>query len=138
MLSANEACYWRILTRMRRANLTTVKVSSFLCYDTVQTGGCIPTFRRKMLPASSGVSGGVRSYSNDGCTVFSRNFGTDVSDSTLYTLLPTVQNSDYSDLCKVCVTVLFVFLTNVQTARLQIQMYVFIIKNFCYFIRYWG
>ena len=123
---------------MRSENLTTMKVYSFLGHDTVQTGGCIPTFRRKMLPVSSGVSGSVRSCSNDGCTMFSRKFGTDVPDSTVYTLLPTVQSSDYFDLCNVGVMVLFIFLANVQTARLQIQIYVFITINVFCFMRYWG
>ena len=91
-----------------------------------------------MLPVSSGVSGSIRSYSNDECTVLSRKFGTDVPDSTVYTLLPTVQNSDYFDLCNVGVMVLFLFLPNVQTARLQIQIYMFIKINVCYFIRYYG
>jgi hypothetical protein len=91
-----------------------------------------------MLPVSSGVSGNVRSYSNDGCTMFSRKFGTDVPDGTVYTLLPTVQNSDYFDLCNVGVVVLFIFLADVQTATLQIQIYMFITIFFCYFMRYWG
>jgi hypothetical protein len=66
--------------------------------------------------------------------MFSRKFGTDVPDSTVYTLLPTVQNSDSFDLCNVGVMVLFVFLANVQTARLQIQIYMFIAINVCYFM----
>jgi len=113
-------------------------VYSFLGYDTVQTGGCVRTFRRKILPVSSGVIGSVRSYSNDGCTTFSRKFGTDVPDSTVYTLLPAVQNSDYFYLCNVGVMVLFIFLANVQRARLEIQIYMFITVNVSYFIRYWG
>jgi hypothetical protein len=91
-----------------------------------------------MLPVSSGVSGSVRSYSNDGCAMFSRKFGTDVPGSTVYTLLPTVQNSDYFDLCNVGVMVFFLSLTNVQTARLQIQIYMFIKINVCYYVRYCG
>jgi hypothetical protein len=66
--------------------------------------------------------------------LFSRTFGT----SMVYTLLPTVQNSDYFDLCNVGVMVLFIFLASVQTARLQIQIYVFITTNVCCFVRYWG
>jgi len=62
-------------------------------------------------------------------------FDTDVPDSTVYTLLPTVQNSDYFDLCNVGVMVLFIFLANVQTARLQIQIDMFIIINVRYFMR---
>jgi len=45
---------------MRRENRTTVKVCIFLGYDTVQIGGCVRTFRRKMLSVSSGVNCSVK------------------------------------------------------------------------------
>lgn len=65
---------------------------------------------------------------------FSWKLGTDVPDNTVYTFLPTLYDIDCFDLCNVGIMVVFIFLADVETARWQIQIYLFITINDCYFV----